>query len=111
MAARPVPVIVMAEPEQFTHGSDSDQQRIFKDNFNDKMWKKICKRAGLFDLKFYDLRKAFSSIRAQNGVSIAVTQRFSEHSSPSLTNKIYTNVDTVLRQSMNKLPVDQWLRK
>jgi hypothetical protein len=29
----------------------------------------------------------------------------------TLTNKIYTNVDPVLRQSVNQLPVEQWLKK
>jgi len=48
---------------------------------------------------------------AQNGVSTAVTQRLLEHSSPTLTNKIYTNVDPVLRQSVNQLPIEQWLQK
>lgn len=32
-----------------------------------------------------------------------------EHSSPNLTNKVYTNVDPVLRQSLNQLPIEQWL--
>ncbi len=61
------------------------------------------------DLKFHDLRKTFCSMLAQNGVSTAVTQRLLEHSSPTLTNKIYTNVDPVLRQSIDQLPVRQWL--
>jgi integrase len=71
--------------------------------------RKVCKKAGLTDLKFHDLRKIFCSMLAQNGVSTAVTQRLLEHSSPNLTNKIYTNVDPVLRQSINQLPVKQWL--
>ena len=56
-------------------------------------------------------RKTFCSILAQNGVSTAVTQRLLEHSSPNLTNKIYTNVDPVLRQSVESLPIEQWLKK
>jgi integrase len=67
--------------------------------------------AGLSDLKFHDLRKTFGSMLAQNGVSTAVTQRLLEHLSPTLTNKIYTNVDPVLRQSVNQLPIEQWLQK
>jgi integrase len=66
---------------------------------------------GLADLKFHDLRKTFGSILAQNGISTAVTQRLLEHSSPTLTNKIYTNVDHVLRQSVNQLLIEQWLQK
>ncbi len=33
----------------------------------------------------------------QNGVSTAVAQKLLEHSSLYLTNKVYTNVDPVLR--------------
>ncbi len=62
-------------------------------------------------MKFHDLRKTFGSMLAQNGVSTAVTQRLLEHSSPNLTNKVYTNVDPVLRQSVNQLPVERWLQK
>ena len=67
--------------------------------------------SGLTDLKFYDLRKTFGSLLAQNGVSTAVTQRLLEHSSPNLTNNVYTNVDPVLRQSVNQLPMERWLQR
>ena len=70
---------------------------------------KICREAGLSDLKFHDLRKTFCSILAQNGVSTAVTQRLLEHSSPYLTNKVYTNVDPALRKAINLLPIDNWM--
>ncbi len=56
-------------------------------------------------------RKKFCSLLAQNGVSTAVTQRLLEHSSANLTNKVYTNVDPVLRQSVNQLPIEQWLQE
>ncbi len=65
--------------------------------------------AGLVDLKFHDLRRTFCSLLAQNGVSTAVTQRLLEHSSPNLTNKVYTNVDPVLRHAVEQLPVGKWL--
>jgi len=61
------------------------------------------------DLKFHDLRKTFASLLAQRGVSTAVTQRLWEHSTPQLTNQVYTNVDPVLRQAINLLPVVEWL--
>jgi integrase len=78
-------------------------------NLSHKRWRKICQEAGLFDLKFHDLRKTFGSILAQNGVSTAVTQKLLEHSSPHLTNKVYTNVDPVLRHAVEQLPVGDWL--
>ena len=64
---------------------------------------------GLPKLQFQDLRKTFASLLAQRGVSIAVTQRLLEHSSPQLTNDVYTNVDPVLRQAIERLPVTEWL--
>jgi len=111
MGARPVPAVVMAELKKCLNGSNSGQAKLFNDNFSHKRWKKICEDAGLANLKFHDLRKTFGSMLAQNGVSTAVTQRLLEHSSPTLTNKIYTNVDPVLRQSVNQLPIEQWLQK
>jgi len=44
-----------------------------------------------------------------NGISTAVTQKLLEHSSPDLTNKVYTNVDPVLRHAIDKIPVGDWL--
>jgi len=111
MASRPVPVGVMAELGKYVSEIDVGKEKLFTDNFSHKRWKKICKDADLSDLKFHDLRKTFGSMLAQNGVSTAVTQRLLEHSSPTLTNKIYTNVDPVLRQSVNQLPIEQWLQK
>ncbi|MHC4560527.1 MAG: tyrosine-type recombinase/integrase [Planctomycetota bacterium] len=89
--------------------SSPEQHRLFDDNFNYKCWKKICRKAGLFDLKFHDLRKTFGSVLAQNGISTAATQRLLEHSSPNLTNKVYTNVDPVLRHAVDQIPVGDWL--
>ena len=48
---------------------------------------------------------------AQNGVLTAVTQKLLEHSSPNLTNKVYTNVDPVLRHAVEQLQIEQWLQK
>jgi integrase len=61
------------------------------------------------ELKFHDLRKTFASLLAQRGVSNAVTQRLLEHSSPRLTNDVYINVDSALRQAVNLLPISEWL--
>jgi len=109
MGARPVPAVVMQELKKYLNSSNSDQQKLFDDNFNYKRWKKICRQTELFDLKFHDLRKTFCSALAQNGISTAVTQKLLEHSSPYLTNKVYTNVDPVLRYAVEQIPVGDWL--
>ena len=111
MGSRPVSAQVMAELSKYILGLDVEQEKLFSDNFSHKRWKKICEGAGLTDLKFHDLRKTFGSILAQNGISTAVTQKLLEHSSPNLTNKVYTNVDPVLRHAVEQLPIEQWLQK
>jgi integrase len=109
MSSRPVPLKVMSELSKYVCNLDDAQGILFRTKFNYRQWRKICKKAGLSDLKFHDLRRTFCSALAQNGVSTAVTQRLLEHSSPNLTNKVYTNVDPVLRQSVNRLPIPQSL--
>ncbi len=109
MASRPVSAEIMTGLSKYVCGLDVGQEKLFKTKFSHRKWRKICIAAGLADLKFHDLRKTFCSLLAQNGVSTAVTQRLLEHSSPTLTNKIYTNVDPVLRYAVEQLPVSDWL--
>jgi integrase len=109
MASRPVAAEIMIELHKYVSSLDVNQEKLFNTKFNHRIWRKVCKEAEMPDLKFHDLRKTFCSLLAQNGVSTAVTQRLLEHSSPNLTNKIYTNVDPILRQSVNRLSVGQWL--
>ncbi len=109
MASRPVSAEIMAELSKYVCGLDVGQDKLFSTKFNHRKWRKICKIAGLTSLKFHDLRKTFGSMLAQNGISTAVTQKLLEHSSPHLTNKVYTNVDPVLRHAVEQLPVGDWL--
>jgi integrase len=104
MASRPVAAEIMAELYKYVCSLDASQERLFNAKFNHKIWRKVFKEAELLDLKFHDLRKTFCSVLAQNGVSTAVTQRLLEHSSPNLTNKVYTNVDPVLRHAVEQIP-------
>jgi integrase len=109
MGVRPVPAVIIRELKDCLNSSISDRQKLFEDNFNYKRWKKICKKAELFDLKFHDLRKTFGSALVQNGISIAVIQRLLGHSLPYLTNKVYTNVDPVLCHAVEQIPIRDWL--
>jgi len=104
MGSRPVPVPIMAELKKYVSGLDAEQEKIFNDNFSRYRWVKIRQKLGLDDFKFHDLQKTFGSVLAQNGVSTAVTQKLLEHSSPDLTNKVYTNVDPVLRHAVDQIP-------
>lgn len=109
MASRPVSAEVMSELSKYVCKLDVGQEKLFRRKFGYRQWRKICEKAGVSGLKFHDLRKTFCSLLAQNGVSTAVTQRLLEHSSPNLTTQIYTNVDPVLRQAIEQLPIGNWL--
>lgn len=109
MAERPIPDEIMTELSNHISALPVGQERLFADRFSPKKWRKICRLAGLPGLKFHDLRKTFASLLAPRGVSTAVTQRLLEHSSPQLTNDVYTNVDPALRQAVSLLPVADWV--
>ncbi len=109
MGSRPVLVPIMAELKKYVSGLDAGQEKIFNDNFSRYRWTKIRRKFGLDDFKFHDLRKTFGSVLAQNGLSTAVRQKLLEHSSPDLTNKLYTNVDPVLRHAVDQIPAGDWL--
>ena len=109
MGSRPVSAEVMAELSKYVCSLDVGQEKLFADNFSQRKWRKICEDAGVVDLRFHDLRKTFGSLLAQRGISTAVTQKLLEHSSPDLTNKVYMNVDPVLRHAVEQLPVGDWL--
>jgi integrase len=109
MAERPIPEEVMTELSNHVTKLPDGQERLFADRFSPKLWKTAWKAAGLPKPKFHDLRRTFASLLAQRGVSTAVTQRLLEHSTPQLTNDVYTNVDPVLRQAISQLPVAEWV--
>lgn len=108
MPERPVPEAIMTELANHVAGLSDGQERLFTDRFSPKRWEKIRKAMKMPTMRFHDLRKTFASLLAQKGVPTAVTQRLLEHSSPQLTNDVYTNVDPVLRQAVNTLPVAEW---
>ncbi|MHC4538428.1 MAG: tyrosine-type recombinase/integrase [Planctomycetota bacterium] len=109
MPERPIPEPMMTELSNYVATLPEGQERLLSDKFSAKRWEKVRRAMGLPKLQFQDLRKTFASLLAQKGVSTAVTQRLLEHSSPQLTNDVYTNVDPVLRQAVSLLPVADWL--
>ncbi len=111
MGSRPLPIPIMAELKKYVSGFDPKQDKIFSRPFNQYRWTQIREKLGLRDFKFHDLRKTFGSVLAQSGVSTAVVQKLLEHSSPDLTNKVYTNVDPVLRHAVDQIPAGDWLKR
>ena len=109
MGSRPVPGPIMNELKKYVSGLDPKQEKIFTDCFKQYRWTQIRKKLGLGDFEFHDLRKTFGSVLAQNGISTAVIQKLLEHSSPDLNNKVYMNVDPVLRNAVDQIPADDWL--
>jgi integrase len=109
MPERPVPDAVMTELANHIARLPDRQERLLPDRFSAKKWDRVREQVRFPGLTFQVLRKTFASLLAQRGVSTAVTQRLPEHSSPQLTNDIYTNVDPVLRQAIEQLPVSEWV--
>jgi len=109
IGARPLPVPITAELKKYVATLDVKQERLFSRPFNQYRWTQIREKLRLRDFKFHDLRKTFGSVLAQKGASTAVIQRLLEHSSPDLTNKVYTNVDPVLRDAVDQIPAGEWL--
>lgn len=109
MAERPIPEQIMTQLSNHVATLPDGEERLFSDRFSPKRWERIRKAINMPQLKFHDLRKTFASLLAQRGVSTAVTQKLLEHSSPRLTNDVYTNVDPVLRHAVTQLPVADWL--
>jgi integrase len=109
MPERPIPEQIMTELSNHVAALPDGQEGLFNDRFSPKKWERIRKAINMPGLRFHDLRKTFASLLAQRGVSTAVTQRLLEHSSPQLTNDVYTNVDPVLRQAVDLLPVADWV--
>ena len=99
----------MTEPSNHIATLPDGHRSLFPDRFSRKKWYKTRFKAGFPNLKFHDSRKTFASLLAQRGVSTGATQRLLGHSTPQLTNEVYTNVDAVLRQAVEKLPVEEWL--
>jgi integrase len=109
MPERPIPEPLVTELSNYVATLPDKQERPLPDKFSPKRWDTVRRAMGLPKLQFHDLRKTFASLLAQRGISTAVTQRLLEHSSPQLTNDVYTNVDPVLRQAVSLLPVADWL--
>jgi integrase len=109
MPERPVPEAIMTELSNYVATLPEGQERLLSDRFSTKKWDRVRAKVKIPGLTFQVLRKTFASLLAQRGVPTAVTQRLLEHSSPQLTNDVYTNVDPVLRQAVDLLPVSEWV--
>jgi integrase len=111
MSERPIPEAVVTQLSNHVAMLPEGQERLLPDRFSVKKWNRVRTQVKIAGLTFQVLRKTFASLLAQRGVSTAVTQRLLEHSSPQLTNDVYTNVDPVLRQAVSLLPVAEWVEE
>jgi integrase len=102
LGERPVPARVMVKLGEY-RATLNGQEKLFADRYTSKKWDHIRDAAGLSEIRFHDLRKTFASMLAQRGVATAVTQRLLEHATAKLTNDVYTNVDPVLRDAVDRL--------
>lgn len=102
------------------------EKRLFPDTFTSKKWTRIRLAAGLpaplskkekTDGKapgptfhFHDLRIVFTSALAAKHVPTGIAQKLLEHSTPKLTNDVYTDFDPTLRPAVELIPVDKWIK-
>ncbi|WP_371223160.1 tyrosine-type recombinase/integrase [Orientia tsutsugamushi] len=65
-------------------------------------WKRVCKRAGLKNLRIHDLRRTVGSWMAKFGIPIAVISKLLNHNDPQST-KFYIHLNTdVVRNAIQK---------
>ncbi|KJV54311.1 phage integrase family protein [Orientia tsutsugamushi str. Gilliam] len=65
-------------------------------------WKRVCKRAGLKNLRIHDLRRTVGSWMAKFGIPIAVISKLLNHNDPQST-KFYIHLNTdVVRDAIQK---------
>lgn len=108
MLDRPLPQPVTLKLADYVNSLPAGQVRLFADTNTHKTWRRIRKRAGLPNLRFQDLRVTFGSMLQQHGQPLSVAQRLLEHSTPNITARYYTNVDPVLRNAVESLPIKDW---
>ena len=65
---------------------------IRRDNLHDKHWKPLLRRAGLPDIRFYDLRHTCATLLLTKGVHPKIVSEFLGHSSIAITLDTYSHV-------------------
>lgn len=110
MLYRPVPPKVMPILERYVAELPTGQVRLLvADSNTHKKWRQIRQRAGLPGLRLQDLRVTYSTTMQARGASLRDAQQLLEHSDARTTSQHYTNVNAVLQEAVNRLPVDEWL--
>jgi integrase len=72
-------------------------------NFRTRVWKKLCSKAGLRQVRLHDLRHSYASMLIQQGESLAYVKEQLGHSSIQMTVDIYGH----LVPGGNKAAVDR----
>lgn len=101
----PVHPVAIAEIVKYQSVCPEGQARIFTDKWHASKWNKIRCRAGLPGFRFRDLRSSCGSFVAQAGYSTSVVQRILQHSTPALTAKSYIQIDPVVREAVESIPI------
>jgi integrase len=110
MSARPMHSALVPILTRYIAELPAGQVKLLADDTHThKKYKKIRNRAGLAGLRFHDLRSVFSFILQSKDVPLSVVQNLLEHSSPALTERIYTQTNPLLAPAVERLPVNDWL--
>ncbi|WP_371219496.1 tyrosine-type recombinase/integrase [Orientia tsutsugamushi] len=105
-----VPLInlLIEKLKQYPYSSESElvfpRQRVNSGHLKsiNVAWKRVCKRAGLKNLRIHDLRRTVGSWMAKFGISMAIISKLLNHNDPQST-KFYIHLNTnVVRDAIQK---------
>lgn len=106
MARRPLHSVAVNALLKHRDNMPEGRDNLFVSSLRNATWHRICKTAGIKrHYIFHSLRKCFSSFLQQAGFSQSVAQDLLEHSTPTLTHRVYTNVQPVYRKAINSVPI------
>lgn len=77
--------------------------RIFEIDWIEKLWRKTCKRAGITNLRFHDLRHTFATRLAAKGVDAFAIARLLGHATVNMTALYVNSTSEHLQAAINKL--------
>jgi len=109
MPRRPIPAAMIPELERYIKSLPSDQTQLFADTYRRKKWLRLLTKAKSIEFTFQQMRKTFASTLTHKGASTAAVQQLTEHSDPRVLKDHYLNVDKMLAETVNRLPLNNWL--
>jgi len=105
MPLRPLHPFLLEQLKVYTE--DRAEGRILRDTYHRNKWLRIIEAANLPGFKYHSLRACSGTFIALAGYSTKAVQDWLEHSTPTLTDKIYLNVSTQRRDVAESIPMEE----